>query len=210
MNLSRRAQRLLLCNALVLWCAILLVARLTTSPAQPFRFLFWNLFLAALPLVFATGFRTANTKIVQLSYFVLWLLFFPNAPYLLTDLFHLRTKSAIQSWLDLVVLLSCAGTGIVLGFYSLADIQETIGLRLGKAKGWLVAISSLALCSYGIYVGRFLRFNSWEAFTNPIHLAKSLAFNLIDPTPFPHAVVITSVFTVSLLFGYSAFRLFSR
>ena len=210
MNISRHAQRMLLCNALLLWCAILLFARLATNPAQPFRFLVWNLFLAALPLAFATGFRTSKPKPIQIIYFILWLLFFPNAPYLLTDLFHLRTKSAIESWLDLVVLLSCAGTGIVFGFYSLADIQETIEMRFNTATGWLVAISSLALCSYGIYVGRFLRFNSWDAITNPIHLAKSLAFNLIDPTPFPHAILITAIFTVSLLLGYSSFRLFSR
>ncbi|HEX8552336.1 MAG TPA: DUF1361 domain-containing protein [Abditibacteriaceae bacterium] len=208
MNLSRERQRPALCAALFVWCCALIMLRVSKNPSALYTFLLWNLFLAALPLVFGAAFRAASGRksVLQIVWFILWLLFFPNAPYILTDLLHLKDHTAAQVWLDLAVLMSCAGTGAVFGYYSLADVHAAIEERFGKSIGWTLACFVLLLCGYGIYVGRFLRFNSWNALLHPTHLIKTLFNNWQNPDPFPNPLTVTLVFAIGLLLGYCSLR----
>jgi uncharacterized membrane protein len=138
-------------------------------------------------------------------FFSLWLLFLPNAPYILTDLIHLvplASQPDVPLWLLLAMLLSCAGTGTLLGYLSLMQIHSAVEQNFGRTAGWSVAIGSLTLCGFGIYIGRFLRWNSWDAFANPISLLKSVAGQFIDAGPHPHPAGVTLVFGMGLLIGY--------
>lgn len=137
-----------------------------------FGLLLWNLFLAWLPLVFALLARDSlHSQPERIWRFFglagLWLLFFPNAPYIFTDLIHLWTSFRLQFWIGLILIMLCALTGLVLGFVSLYLMQSIVARRFGRVISWLFVALATGLCSFGIYLGRFLRFNSWDVFLQP-------------------------------------------
>jgi len=134
--------------------------------------LVWNLFLAWLPLLFALLARDTMRLQPQRPWRFyglagLWLLFFPNAPYIFTDLVHLWTSFHLQFWIDLTLILLCALTGLVLGFVSLYLMQSVVAQRFGRVMSWWFVVLATGLCSFGIYLGRFLRLNSWDVLLRP-------------------------------------------
>ena len=173
------------------------------------RGLLWNLFLAAIPLFWSEIFVRARARQRPLWGAIslgLWLLFLPNAPYLLTDVIHLTELPLVPLWFILAMLLSCAATGTLLGYLSLMNVHAVISARFGSFAGWLVAVSSLMGCGFGIYLGRFLRWNSWDAFTRPLQLAKTIAHQFVDAGPHPHPLSVTLVYGGGLIIGYLALR----
>lgn len=112
-------------------------------------------------------------------------------------------------WYSLAMLLSCAATGTVLGYLSLLNIQDAVELKKGRMMGWLVVVGSLMLSAFGIYLGRFLRWNSWDAMTNPLGVLKSVMQQFVDPGPFPHPIPVTLIFGISLIVGYLSLRVLS-
>jgi uncharacterized membrane protein len=109
----------------------------------------------------------------------------------------------------LALLLSFAGSGTLLGYLSLTTVHRVVEKRFGSIWGWLTAGGSLLLCGFGIYVGRFLRWNSWDLMTRPLTLLRSLAGQFVDAGPHPHPVPVTLVFGGGLLLGYLALRVIS-
>jgi uncharacterized membrane protein len=139
-----------------------------------YRFLIWNLILAWVPLVLAMAAYGRARRRVDLTVAVLlvpWLLFFPNAPYLLTDFIHLGEGPA-PLWYDALMLSAFAWTGLLLGFASLYLVQMILGRAFGTVVAWLGVVVALSLGSIGVYVGRFIRFNSWDALLHPIRVAE--------------------------------------
>jgi uncharacterized membrane protein len=139
-----------------------------------YRFLIWNLILAWVPLVLAMGAYGRARRRVDLTVAVLlvpWLLFFPNAPYLLTDFIHLGEGPA-PLWYDALMLSAFAWTGLLLGFASLYLVQMILRRAFGTVVAWLGVVMALSLGSIGVYVGRFIRFNSWDALLHPIRVAE--------------------------------------
>jgi uncharacterized membrane protein len=104
-----------------------------------------------------------------------WFLFFPNAPYLITDMIHLRARPGVPFWYDLLMLAAFACTGLFLGLISLLLMQEAVRRLAGSVVSWLFALAMLALGSVGIYVGRFLRWNSWDVVFSPQRLVVDVA-----------------------------------
>jgi uncharacterized membrane protein len=141
-----------------------------------FRFLVWNLMLAWIPLLFAIGaYARARTRldVGVVLLLVPWLLFFPNAPYLLTDFVHLGEGPA-PLWYDGLMLSAFAWTGLLLGFGSLYLVQMIARRAFGDGIAWLMVLAVLALGSVGVYVGRFLGLNSWDALLHPLQVADIL------------------------------------
>src|ERR1044071_407704 len=148
------------------------------SGTYHYHFLIWNLFLAWIPFLISYF-----TYIVRLSrkqiYFVipiaafLWLIFFPNAPYILTDFQHLARIQwqDLPVWYDVLMLIWFAFTGLLLGIVSLFLMQEIVRREFGRWAGWGFVAGVTGLTSIGVYAGRFLRFNSWDIFSNPKNLA---------------------------------------
>jgi uncharacterized membrane protein len=158
---------------------VLLVARAFLIQHVELKFYIWNLFLAWLPLLFALRvYRLATSNPVRgwtlLLSAVLWFLFFPNAPYLVTDFLHLRFRPSIPPWFDIVLMMSFAWIGLLLGYLSLMLMQEIVRLRRGAVWGWIFAVLMLALGSFGIYLGRIARWNSWDALLRPHVLVEDL------------------------------------
>jgi len=157
-------------------CVALLLARAIYAKQLLYRFLPGNLILAWIPLVFALAVYALRARgsrhwlLLGACAFV-WFVFYPNAPYLITDLIHLKTRAPVPHWFDIILFMSFAWTGLLLGYLSLYLMQEVVRNWLGRARGWQFAIGMLALGALGVFLGRFWRWNSWEVATHPVGLA---------------------------------------
>jgi uncharacterized membrane protein len=205
--MSDESRRLLAFATLLAWCAVLLFIRIARTGSLMYAFLVWNLFLAAIPAAAAGLLVRARTTPRRMILAGVWLAFLPNAPYLVTDLMHLRLSSAAPVWFDVALLVSCAATGLLLGYTSLADVQRVAAQRFGEAIAWLCAAMTLVLCAFGIYLGRFLRRNSWDVLTDPRGLFTDIAVRLIYPFSHPRTLAVTLIYGGGLIVGYVAFRL---
>lgn len=158
--------------SLVLVIGLVLAAENVPAGLRRHGYLIWNLFLAWVPLIFALladeQFQAGTKRHWRLAGLIFgWLIFFPNAPYIFTDLVHISLATARHYWADLAIILTCALTGLMLWFVSLYLMQGLVARKFGGAKGWVFVAAMAALSSFGIYLGRFLRFNSWDLLTKP-------------------------------------------
>ena len=174
-------------------CVGLLAVREVYGFGADYRFLGWNLFLAWIPFALALTLYDSDRRrrglevLVPLA--VVWLLFLPNAPYLVTDFVHIGSYQTAPAWFDAGMVASFAVTGLVLGLVSVLLVQGVLARRYGNLVGWLMLPPILLLCSAGIYLGRVHRFNSWDAVTHPGALLDTLAVRLSDPVPRPETIV---------------------
>ena len=192
---------------------LLIIGRVLLTGHVVFLFLIWNLFLAVIPFALSTMLGTAKGPLrarMLVPAGAAWLLFFPNAPYILTDLFHLDARPGVPLWYDLALILSCAWNGLMLAYASLSDMQQLVQQRLGFGAGWAFATLALLLSSFGIYLGRYLRFNSWDVLTNPLTLFFDIVNRILHPFSFPGTWGVTLVFGVFLLIGYGTVRLLGQ
>lgn len=134
-----------------------------------FGFMPWNLFLAWIPYALSIRLSVNARRTIQWGIFAFWLLFFPNAAYIVTDFVHLRKSGTIPLWYDLFILFSCAITGVLLSLLSLRHVQVFLAKVSPLTAFWHVAFCSYA-AAFGIFIGRFLRFNSWDIIFRPLHL----------------------------------------
>ena len=184
----------------------LLVTRIVYLGHWSQLYLAWNLFLAWIPLllalVAARAFNATPTRRAQGTVAgVAWLMFFPNAPYILTDCVHLL-RSGHYFWVDLVLILLFALTGLVLGFCSLYLMQRVVARRFGWPMGWLFAAAVAALSGFGIYVGRFWRWNSWDVLLNPLNLLADVGSWLLHVPFHPKLGVVPALFATLLFIAY--------
>ncbi len=185
----------------------LVLARIIWSGNLRLGFLVWNLFLAWLPLIFALlaceKYRAGcgrNWRFFGLT--GAWLLFFPNAPYIFTDLIHLTTRFNAHFWVDLVLILSCALTGLVAGFVSLYLMQSVVRRMLGRGASWVFIAAVSALSSFGIYLGRILRFNSWDVVFQPVKIYRGLGNWAADPLANSTSFLFPVLFATFLFIAY--------
>ena len=191
------------------FCLGLLAVRIGWSERTSFFFLSWNLALAAAPLLFAVlalGLSRVGARVPALLLLVPWLLFLPNAPYILTDLMHLKARAPIPLWYDLVMLLSFALTGLLFGYLSMMCAERVL---LTMVRRWVVlAIHGLVLflCGFGIYLGRFLRWNSWEIATRPKSFLRVVGDRMLDPTEHPKTWAVTFLLGTLLIIMFALVR----
>src|ERR1041385_3045231 len=153
----------------------LIGARIVVSFHAQHLNLMWNLFLAWIPLLLALRIENLDRRDVsKRGEFWLtvgaWLLFFPNAPYIFTDLTHLKHIVNARWWTDLIIILFFALIGLVLGFISLHRMQAVVVRRHGSLTGWAFVLTVAFLSGFGVYLGRFERWNSWGVLVNPAGL----------------------------------------
>ncbi|HZO95956.1 MAG TPA: DUF1361 domain-containing protein [Gaiellaceae bacterium] len=174
-----------------------------------FRFLLWNLVLAWIPLVVAVGVYDCYRRGVRLALLapavVAWLLFLPNAPYIVTDFVHLSPGGRTPLWYDGVMVSAFAWTGVLLGFVSLYLLHAVARHRFGPRAGWLGALATLGLTSAGVYLGRFLGWNSWDLVSRPGERLAEIAPKLDRATAVAHAAAVSLLLTALLAATYVAF-----
>jgi uncharacterized membrane protein len=185
----------------------MVVARMVYTGESTYGNLIWNLALAWIPLLLALfvydAARRGASRWALGSAGLAWLLFFPNAPYLMTDFQLLRDWTEAPIWYDVVLLSTAAWTGLTLGFASLYLVHVVVRRTLGAATVWAGVAIVLTLTSFGIYLGRFERWNSWDVVSRPGPLLRSVADRLTDPDP--RTAGVTIVFTAFLALAYAAF-----
>ncbi len=164
---------------------LLLLFRIGVTHSFFYSFLVWNLFLAAVPyglsrLMIATNKKQGSKMGWFYVGFVCWLLFFPNSPYIITDLVHLHNERSYLLWYDLFLVFIFAFNGLLLGMLSLMDIQQLLLARFSRKASRAILFCCCFLAGYGIYLGRFLRFNSWDVFSKPIVLLRQIAYSTTD------------------------------
>jgi uncharacterized membrane protein len=163
----------------------LLAFRIDRVGESAFVFLRWNLFLAWIPFAVSLGVAAVHGRDGPRPLLwvlgVGWLLFLPNAPYILTDFIYLGRVGGAPLWFDAALIGTFAAAGLALGLASLLVIHHVVEARAGRVVGWAVAVSSLVLCTTGIYLGRFPRFNSWDVVTDPYGLVAVVLERLADP-----------------------------
>lgn len=180
-------------------CSLLFLIRFNQTGELLGFGLIWNLFLAWVPLGFALlAKRSITHKPTSLILLFCWLLFFPNAPYIITDLVHLQHLTPHLWWYDSLGIFLTALTGLLLGIYSIQKVHHVLYAYYGKINSWLLVLSSMMLSGFGIYLGRFLRLNSWEIVTDPLHLISTCLNSIQHPL----------AQKTTLLFGFVLFVLY--
>jgi len=212
-NKYRMFMFLVLAGATIFSIMILRI-RVEFSGSGNYVFLVWNLFLAWIPFVISYFTYTAHLSKGQI-YFVIpvgaffWLLFFPNAPYILTDFQHLAGAwHDAPVWFDVMLLVWFSFTGLMLGMTSLFMMQEIIRREFGRWIGWGFVFTVAVLSSAGVYVGRFLRWNSWDVFSNPAGMAEYTIQSAQDPSL--RSIGFTSLFGAFFLFLYITLYTFAH
>ncbi len=209
------ARRLvLICLAMLfasLVTTIMVAVRVVYTGGFSYSFLVWNLILAWLPFLFALIVVAFRRSQLMLGVFgLLWLLFFPNTIYLVTDLMHLRPRMAVPIWYDAIMLFAFALTGLMLGLLSLYFVHAVVESHFGATVGWLFVLATAVLGGVGVYIGRFLRWNSWDVFANPLTLFNDLVYNLFNPDLFFKAFVTTGMLTAVFMVAYVILFLLPR
>jgi uncharacterized membrane protein len=206
---QRRLATVASVGALSALVVAMVAVRVAYTGTAQYESLVWNLFLAWIPFVLALrvydGYRRRAAGPALWAGGLLWLVFFPNAPYIVTDLKYLRPWTGAPIWYDAVLLAAAAGCGLLLGFASLYLMQAVIRRALGTVNAWLFAGAVLGLSSFGVYLGRFQRWNSWDVFTRPRLLAADLWSGLVNPLGHPLPIAVTVLFTVFLATTYLVF-----
>jgi uncharacterized membrane protein len=187
LNRLRESGRLTLTVLLIVTsvsCGALSALRFFLVHTPSYLFLNWNLFLAFLPwlLTSLAVLRNVKNRAALIVIMAVWLALFPNCPYILTDLMHLRQVGDAPLWLDLMTVLSFAWAGLCYGFTSLIDIRSLLKERFRagpKAIEWLT-VSILYLAAFGVYIGRFWRWNSWDLLGNPAELMRDTLDRISD------------------------------
>ena len=187
---ERRIPRALLVLALAsAFCGGLALTRVFYSGRTAYLWLGWNLVLAWVPLLLALLIdhrHAAGRKPSRFTAWTLgaaWLAFFPNAPYLVTDLIHLRTRGSVPIWYDAMMVFAFALTGLCLAFLSLWLVHRLVERGRGKAAGWVFVAVIAGLAGFGVYLGRYPRWNSWDVVTRPGELMADVAAHVQDPDP---------------------------
>ena len=177
----------------------LLLVRFFYAGTTDYRFYGWNTFLAAIPYLMSTQLiKCRRFGPAAICLLVIWLLFFPNAPYIITDLLHYEERPPIPYWYDIILVVSAAWNGLILGLASLMNVEHFLSRYLRPL--WLHACMALSflLCGYGIFMGRFLRYNSWDVVSEPRELVYMSAHHVLLPQRYPKLWVFTVLFAMLL------------
>jgi uncharacterized membrane protein len=212
----RKYHSTLLILAITSLLGVAMVAfRVSRTGYYTFYFLIWNLFLAWIPLILSIFIETLFRRKRKVDVFmvalgIIWVLFYPNAPYILTDLIHIQTRAPIPVWFDAILVLSFAWTGLFTGFVSLFILQNIIRKIAGSFASWVFVTISIGLGSFGVFLGRFLRWNSWDFFTSPKAVTHEVIGLVLDPLADKWSLLFTVVFSAFSLFTYLLLYTFSK
>ena len=166
-------------------------------------YLNWNLFLAWLPVLFVLwlvnylknhSWQSWQAIILTL----LWLVFLPNSFYIISDLIHLQTDYISNALFTTVMMVSFSINGLILGFGSLYIMHRQLLKRIGAQSAHLLIAAVLLLCSFAIYLGRYLRWNTWDVLINPAGLLFDVSDRIINVREHPQTFVTTVIFFVLL------------
>lgn len=184
--------------------ALFSLARLDLLGMSNPLYLIWNLFLAWIPYIISSCFIKKDTPKNNFTpLFIFWLLFFPNAPYLVTDVVHIVSNSSPLVWYDSLLFFFFGWVGLFLGMISLFHVHQYLKGRLSNLISEIIIFAICVVSSFGVYLGRFERWNSWDVFIRPIHLIKDSFYISIGPDYAGNPFLFVVIFTI---FMYSVYK----
>lgn len=183
----------------------LIAGRMVFTHSLHFAFLFWNLLLAVVPLYLSHRTLKSSKPLVAWLSAMAWLLFFPNAAYLLTDIVHLKASAHLIYWLDMVILYLAGIYGLFISMYSLKEMESWYGGFVSAKAKHIITFAVLLLSGYGIYLGRVERWNSWDVITQPMNLLTTMFHHSRHPFRNREVWMMSGVFGVGLLLLYYFF-----
>jgi len=211
---NNRLNEALFLALLSMFCFSLWVFRLVYSHTSAYFFLNWNLFLAFIPWLFSSlmiiNENLRKKKIIIVLLLLSWLVFFPNAPYVLTDLIHLKNYRSMPEWFDLMLILCFAFTALVFGFLSFWDIENLLSKRISSDLIPIISSLLMFLIAFGVYMGRYLRWNTWDILRNPYEMAEDIGLRIIKPFDYPQAWGMTIFMGLFLNIMYWSFRFLKK
>jgi uncharacterized membrane protein len=214
--LSTEMDRLLFIS--MLFSCLLTAARILHTERRTFIFLIWNLFLAYIPYFISTYLTLQKEKGAgrSLGWYclaLLWLLFIPNSFYIITDLYHLGdlyNDRHMPQWFDLAMILSFVWNGLLLGVLSVRQMERLIlpSLTLGSELLFLYPV--MWLNALGIYIGRYLRYNSWDIVTDPFRLLRDIATMVVHPLQHQNTWDMVLCFSILMTLIYLMMKRISK
>ena len=192
------------------FCAAMEAVRMYCSFSLGYVFLLWNLVLAWVPYLLSLEFMKYDVRrrwIAVSGILCIWVLFLPNGPYIITDLIHLRQRAPIPMWYDVMLTSTYAWVGLLLTLLSVRNVHQKLQEYFSPLKIWVGLFVLFMSSGYGIYLGRFLRWNSWDVFLRPIYLVHHSILELIHPFHHPRPILVTGIVCMLLSFSYVIFYL---
>lgn len=196
---------------LTIFSITLNILRIVIWHKYSFVYILWNIVLAFIPLIisfFLLVFsqKSTNKKIIFIIGGFLWLVFIPNAIYITTDFVHLGVVRAVPIIYDVVLLFTSALLGLIFGLISVSHIEHII--RIKYSKDITITLMSLIIfiISFGVYLGRFLRFNSWDIFAKPVVFLNGLKETFTNINNFVEALCYTILFFFFILILYHCWK----
>ena len=185
---------------------MLIAFRILYTGSLVHLFICWNIFLAWIPYMLSNFFAEVKQKAKwkQLFLFASWLLFFPNALYIVTDLIHIDDNKDVPVWYDAVLLFASSFIGIMMAFVSLQKVEFFLKCVFSKRVVAALVPFILFVASFGVYLGRFERWNSWDVIKDPMALGLNIINNFTSPIDNYRTWAITILFTAiySLLYFF--------
>ena len=183
LSLKAEIDRYLLLS--VCFSLLMLAARVVCTHSLTSVWLSWNLFLAWLPYGLSRWMyhHTASlrNRWVLAGLAVCWLLFIPNSFYIITDLFHLHEERNAPLWFDVLLIFSFAWNGLLMGILSVRDMEKIMQAFFTFRNEFLFLYPVMWLNALGVYIGRYLRYNSWDVIASPFSLTRDMITLLIHP-----------------------------
>jgi len=209
-----------------LGCVLLYALRVLVSGRIWYLYLVLNLALAAVPYIVAVAGSTIIARLdtrrlralAALPIAALWLLFYPNAPYIFTDFIHVVERTYLRAvpeealrvnvllWYDLLMTAAFAFIGHFMGLVSMWIVQDSLGRVWGRAAAWALILAASLLAGFGIYLGRFSRLNSWDALLHPLRVLSEAGEAATDFK----ALLFSLAFMLFIVASYAALVVFKR
>jgi uncharacterized membrane protein len=192
-----------------IFSCLLVAARIFRTERLTFIFMPWNLFLAYVPYFISTTLtrkHPAGNRLLEITGLIVWLLFIPNSYYILTDLYHLadgHRNSRVPEWFDLILILSFAWNGLLLGVLSTRQIEKLMAPDASFLGRWVFLYPVMWLNALGVYIGRDLRYNSWDIVANPVALARDIIIMIAHPLRHHGAWSMIFCYSILLTLLYS-------
>lgn len=198
----------------MLFSVLMTIIRVAYTDRLTFIFLNWNLFLAWLPYAISSWLQQKpawiNNRWKLAAACIVWLLFIPNTFYILTDLFHLGTQNNVPLWYDLALIISYAWNGLLLGILSVRQMEKILQPLLPGKHELFFIYPIMWLNALGVYIGRYLRFNSWDIIANPFDLIADIGCMLWHPLQYKNVWSMVACFSVFMTLVYLTIKRISR
>lgn len=190
---------------------LLVVFRVWYVGSPQYLFLIWNIFLACLPYIVVLVVSAISLpRFLQYFLFTIWFVFLPNAPYVITDFIHLRYKTQDQYWIDVMMFFTAALFSLGIGVIALEEGRKILKTISTKWFARFITTLAVLLSGFGVYLGRFPRFNSWHLFTRPTDLVGSLYDYGVTVLTQKESFMFVAMFTCIFGFSYVVYRMASK